>query len=264
MGGTSTEISDVPDPKESQAHVLLVEDNNAAAMAGKLLLTRLHCLVDIANTGSEAVKQASANHYDLVLMDLRLSDCSGIEAVKQIRLLVDHSKSQVPIVAVTGRAGESERRRECLDAGMQDVLSKPVQLLSLQWVLQRFVSASAEIGIEASPEKKYTELAVIDWDACVQMCQGDAEFTCQMLSLLAEDLKETKSTLEKAYAKQDIRTLDDELHRARGGVCYLKLPQLTQVLKRLHEAVTARPQDSQQVKATYVGLEQAIENFEKR
>jgi CheY-like chemotaxis protein len=240
---------------------LLVEDNNAAAMAGKLLLTRLHCLVDIANTGNEAVEQASANHYDLILMDLRLSDCSGIEAVKQIRALGDHPKSQVPIVAVTGRAGESETRSECLDAGMQDVLSKPVQLSSLQLVLQRFVSASTGIGIEESPEKKTTELTAIDWDACVQMCQGDAEFTYQMLSMLVEDFNETKIILAKAYDQQDIRTLDDELHRARGGVCYLKLPQLTEVLNRFHEAVTARPQDPQQVKATYVGLEQAIENF---
>ena len=72
-------------------------------------------------------------------MDIGLPDFSGIEATKKIRLLKDDQKSQVPIIALTGHGNDPEKRRESIEAGMQDVLSKPIQPLILASILQRYV-----------------------------------------------------------------------------------------------------------------------------
>ena len=125
--------------KATKAHVLVVEDSPPAALAVRMFLQRLKCEVDTAENGTQAIEKASSVNYDLILLDVGLPDISGIEVTKLIREFSDVKKANVPIVALTGHAGD-EKRQECLSAGMQDVLTKPtsfpeLQITLLQWVL---------------------------------------------------------------------------------------------------------------------------------
>ena len=72
-------------------------------------------------------------------MDVGLSDFSGIEVTRRILSLPNKKCSQIPIVGVTGHAANAAKRKECLEAGMQEVLSKPVQLPALEAVIKQFV-----------------------------------------------------------------------------------------------------------------------------
>lgn len=119
------------------AHVLLVEDNSAAAMGGELLLKRLHCSVDIASKGSQAIKYAQIKAYDLILMDIGLPDFDGLEVVRIIRTFPDIKKAQVPIVALTGHAGDAKKEQSYIDLKIQAVLNKPIQLLILKSILNQ-------------------------------------------------------------------------------------------------------------------------------
>ena len=250
----STDSTDSP-----QASVLLVEDTPPAAMVGKMLLVKLHCAVDLAITGSEAVNKAENGDYDLIFMDVGLPDFDGIEATRRIRALADKKKSQVPIVAVTGHANKPDIRQQCFDAGMQDVFSKPAQSLLLESALQRYVFSPEKTATTESEAE--TELAVIDWEGCVQTYQGNIETARELLSMMAEELKKTKDILAKAYAEKDTEALRFELHRARGACAYVKLPQLTEALKIFHEAVKEVPQDPQKLEKTYADVQQALEVF---
>lgn len=236
--------------KESVASVLIVEDQALAAMAVQVALKSFKCAIEVAENGAQAVEMAQRGNYDLILMDIGLPDFSGVEATKKIRALSDPSKSAVPIVALTGHANNPEKRKEAIDAGMQEVMSKPAQPLALEAILQCYVFKKSK----KQPSKKQTaELAddeteqqilmVIDWDACIRMCRDDSEFTHELLSMLADDLQKTKKTLATYYANKNNRALRDELHRVRGGVCYLKVPQLENALKIFHEAVKEIPQN---------------------
>jgi len=122
-----------------KASILLVEDSAAAAMVVRMFLEQWNCQVDIAQTGADAVNKASTEIYDLVFMDVGLPDFDGIEVTRRIRHLSDHQKSQVPIIALTGHADSEEKCVDCLNAGMQEVLSKPVQPLTLQNVLKKWI-----------------------------------------------------------------------------------------------------------------------------
>ena len=83
----------------------------------------------------------------------------------------------------------------------------------------------------------------------------------ELLSMMTEELKKTKSSLDKAYTEKDTEALRFELHRIRGACAYVKLPQLAEALKLFHEAVKEVPQDPQKLEKTYADVQQAIENF---
>ncbi len=261
----AAEFEKSPTPTEATASILIVEDNTLAAIAVRLALKPFNCATDVAKNGAQAVKKAQSESYDLILMDIGLPDFSGVEAVKRIRALADTQKSQVPIVALTGHAGDPEKQQECLNAGMQDVLSKPVQPLALESILQKYIF---KIPVEKQlPQKNESltdsqePLAVIDWDACVRMCNGDPDFTRQLLAMLSADLKGTKEKLEKFYAGNNTQALNTELHRLRGGVCYLKLPHLENALHLFLQAVKAYPQIPEQLEKTYTNLQKAMDIF---
>lgn len=264
---STPEIIKASTVKDPQATVLLVEDTAIAAIAASLTLKTFQCSVDIAKNGAEAVKMAENKHYDLILMDIGLPDFSGIEATKKIRQLKDADKSQTPIIALTGHADDGQKRQECIDAGMLDVLTKPLQTLALEPILQRFIfQTSKNKTVPAKKEKqrsiaKQRKLAIIDWKACVHMCNGDSNFADELLSILANDLKNAKKKLSRLYADKNTELLLAELHRLIGGVCYLKVPQLESALMNFNQTVKEKPKNIQQLEKTYNELQESINAF---
>ncbi len=125
--------------QDATASILIVEDNAIAAMAAKLAFKPFNCHIDMAGSGTEAVAMAEKERYDLILMDVGLPDFSGIEATQQIRALNDRSKAQVPIVALTGHADNAEIHQDAIDAGMQEILIKPLQRSALETILEAYV-----------------------------------------------------------------------------------------------------------------------------
>jgi two-component system sensor histidine kinase/response regulator len=121
------------------AHVLLAEDEPLNRDLAKDLLESFGVRVDLAEDGRQAVERVSQVDYDMVLMDVQMPTMNGIDAARAIRLL--KSGATLPIVALTANAFEEDRRR-CLDAGMDDYITKPFtqdQLLSAvaRWLARK-------------------------------------------------------------------------------------------------------------------------------
>ncbi|MDF1760457.1 MAG: response regulator [Coxiellaceae bacterium] len=251
--------------EDAEASILLVEDHMLAAIAVTAVLKPLGCHIDLAENGMKAVEMAYEVQYDLILMDIGLPDISGIEATRQIRAFHDRKKSQVPIVALTGHANNPEMRQEAVDAGMQRVLSKPAQPKTLKAVLQRYVFGvevvEAGVGKSEVEDDVVKSIAAIDWEACVHMYNGDHKFARKMLSVMDNDLNKVKVVLAQAYKNHDREALRAELHRSRGGVSYLKLPELEHALECFHNALKAAPRSSDLIAKTYTELQHAIDNF---
>ena len=115
--------------------VLLAEDNpvNQMVMAG--LLKRFGCSVDIAENGRIAVDRCLANDYDLILMDIQMPEMDGLAATRRIRTL-DGARGRIPIVGVTANSSDGDRE-DCLAAGMNAFIPKPVRPQDLETLLGR-------------------------------------------------------------------------------------------------------------------------------
>jgi len=122
----------------SGLRVLLAEDNEVNALLATALLRRMGCVVDRATTGPEAVEAASTAPYDLILMDVRMPGLDGLEATRRLRAL----GVTTPIAAVTANAFEDDRRA-CLEAGMNDFLTKPLAPAALNAAIARFADERA-------------------------------------------------------------------------------------------------------------------------
>lgn len=113
-------------------HILLVEDNDLNAEIAQTLLEDKGIKVTWAKDGLEAVmmvKENTMNCFDCILMDIQMPRMNGFEACKVIRSL-PNNRSQLPIIALTANAFE-EDRQDCLEAGMSDHVSKPIEIQSL-------------------------------------------------------------------------------------------------------------------------------------
>jgi signal transduction histidine kinase/CheY-like chemotaxis protein len=126
------------------ARVLLAEDNAVNEAVAVAMLKRFGCLVEVAKDGREAVAAASRRPFDLILMDCQMPEMDGFRATRVLRdLETEHSSSvHTPIIALTANALEGDRER-CLEAGMDDYLSKPFNQAQLWDVLQRWIPAAA-------------------------------------------------------------------------------------------------------------------------
>ncbi|MBX9705530.1 MAG: response regulator [Gammaproteobacteria bacterium] len=120
----------------AKLHILLVEDNIVNQKVASIMLTKLGCTLDIANNSREAIHYAHSNRYDLIFMDIGLPDVDGLMTTREILKLKTKFKIP-PIVALTAHAFEEDRER-CYDAGMHDVVTKPLARETLQDVLIRW------------------------------------------------------------------------------------------------------------------------------
>jgi len=117
--------------------VLLCEDNPVNQRVAVLMLRRLGCEVDVASDGHEAVQALERSRYDLVLMDCQMPGVDGFEATRRVRAREAGTEDRVPIVAVTAHAMAGDRER-CLEAGMDDHLTKPIRIGDLRSSIERW------------------------------------------------------------------------------------------------------------------------------
>ncbi len=122
---------------EEPLRILMAEDNPINQRVGKLILQRAGFDIDLVGDGNEALEAHRSNPYHLILMDCQMPTMDGFEASRQIRSL---DQAQPIIVAVTANALVGERER-CLEAGMDDYLSKPFQAEQLVALVKKWVAA---------------------------------------------------------------------------------------------------------------------------
>jgi two-component system, sensor histidine kinase and response regulator len=130
----------IPSESNFAPRLLLVEDNTVNQLVASRMLQRLGFTVEFATDGKKAVDMVAANRYDLVFMDCQMPVMDGYQATEQIRR-TEPPDRHVVIVAMTANAMQSDRQR-CLDAGMDDYVSKPINKSEIVAVLKRHLPAA--------------------------------------------------------------------------------------------------------------------------
>ncbi|MEI8299432.1 MAG: response regulator [Pseudomonadota bacterium] len=134
------DVTDALIQAHSYSRILLVEDDPMSREVAEALLGTVALTVDIAHDGIEAVQMAEKFSYDLVLMDVQMPDMDGLEATRRIRRLADGQT--LPIIALTANAF-SRDRTACLDAGMDAVITKPIEPFEFFSTLRQWLQPKA-------------------------------------------------------------------------------------------------------------------------
>jgi CheY-like chemotaxis protein len=119
-------------PGTFKAHILVAEDNVVNQRLAVRMLGKLGHTADIAPDGVQALNAINRKQYDLVLMDCQMPEMDGYEATRLLR----KSGKNVRVVAMTANAMQGDREK-CLEAGMDDYVSKPIRLEELAAAIQR-------------------------------------------------------------------------------------------------------------------------------
>ncbi len=127
-------------PSISSFSILLAEDNPVNQKVALRVLKHLGYQADVVGNGKEVIKAIADKSYDLIFMDIQMPEMDGLEATQYIRS--QEKESQLPpiaIVAITANATHDDQYT-CRKAGMNDYISKPIQIEELRKILQRYES----------------------------------------------------------------------------------------------------------------------------
>ncbi len=132
---------EIAQSRSASLSILVAEDNRINQRVVLRLLALLGYRAEVVSSGAEALVAVRRQHYDVILMDMRMPDLDGVEATRQIRQTAQHSN--VWIIAMTANTMATDRRR-CYAAGMNDYLSKPIRRSALAQALQHCPAMQSE------------------------------------------------------------------------------------------------------------------------
>ncbi len=210
--------------------ILLAEDGVTNQKVACGLLARLGHTVVVANNGLEAVNVFQYDlAYDLILMDIQMPEMDGYEATIAIRDLEKSTGTHVPIVAMTAHALKGDRER-CLEAGMDDYLSKPIQPKILAKIIN---------GIAGSAEVDHYELvastpveAIIDWDAALELVGGSDEVLSELMAVFFEETTQILPAMRIAITQQNTVEVRRLAHTIKGAAsCFAAGPAVAAALR---------------------------------
>jgi len=127
------------------ARILVAEDNEVNQKVARALLAKLGYSCEVAPDGLRTIEALSKSAFDLVLMDCQMPECDGYEATRRLRA----AGVRTPIVAMTANSMTGDRER-CLEAGMDDFISKPVSPAALAAIVERWLGATSAHGQTAA------------------------------------------------------------------------------------------------------------------
>jgi len=171
--------------------VLLAEDNLVNQKVVTAVLRKRGYVVDVASNGKEALANLETSSYDLVLMDVQMPELDGIEAARAIRQ--NDRWSKLPIVAMTAHAMNGDRER-CLEAGMNDYLSKPVSPSHLIETVENYGRQSNATAPAVQPSTPAHE-------------RSDADLLAGMAVLFVQLAPERLQKLHSAAIRMDVAQL---------------------------------------------------------
>jgi CheY-like chemotaxis protein len=205
-------------------HILVAEDHPVNQKLALQLLRKMGYRADIAANGLEVLQALERQPYDIVLMDVQMPEMDGLEATRQICQRWPREK-RPRIVAMTANAMQRDRE-ECLAAGMDDYLSKPVQLKDLQAALER----SERPAITAESTAMVDDLAPVNWAILEEMRalqeQGQADFVQEMVDLYLSGTPPLLATIREAIAQGDAEGLKLAAHTLKGNSMSLGVQQV--------------------------------------
>ena len=218
--------------EKATGRILLAEDNKVNIEVATLVLEGAGYTVDVAIDGVEAVAAASRENYDLILMDMQMPRMDGPTATRKIRCS-EASGRRVPILAMTANAMAGDRRL-CIEAGMDDYVSKPLAPARLREIVALWIAETVEAALV---EQRSAVLPVIDGEALEELrsCMTEANFT-RLIRLYISQAEAEAQHYSRWRSTLTLEEIGEEAHKIVSSAGAVGARRLQEVAGRLQSA----------------------------
>ena len=264
----------------SGSHILLVEDNSINRQVASEILAKSNISVDIAVDGQEAVDKMSPSaglHFDAILMDIQMPVLGGYDATKKIRKIEQESKKPaVPIIAMTANAMQGDRE-ECIAAGMDDYVSKPINRSELFATLAKWVDGrrcvhdrpiadrvqdgegNTALNSKLKGQTLYTgKLSGLNVGDGISRLEGNKELYLRLLQEFAADYPAIGKEIDESLAKKDGKQAWRLVHTVKGIAASLGATELAQGACDLEQAIAAKKDVLQPLSVFQAKMEEVL------
>ena len=265
--------------KSNALAVLVVEDNPVNQTVARRILEKAGHHVTIANNGAEALEAFDSRHFDLILMDVQMPVMGGIDATQAIRArearrswVIQGDWRPTAIIAMTAHAMAGDRER-CLEAGMDDYVSKPIHVdalfAAIDRVLSRPVLDESEGDVSLLEMGEGDRRQIANLDEARAMFDGDEDVVQQLLALFFRDFDRTITDLQRASAALDYKRLAELAHVLKGSVGLFGAQRATEAAKTLEQMARSGDPAAATTQATKLSgelklLAQALHQHERK
>lgn len=227
-----------------QGRILLAEDNPVNQEVAAAMLKKSGLQVEIANNGQQAVELASTGQFDIILMDCQMPVMDGYQATRLIRQQQNQNDC-LPIIALTANALEGDRTR-CLQAGMDDYLTKPYSLIQLQQILARWLPEKDPVPdsptgtvspCDAAPAvNAVTSLNMKQLDQVRDLdpSGGDA-LLHKILQTFLDTASESVCQIEQAVTQGDMESLRRTAHTLKSSCANVGADALSELFRKMEK-----------------------------
>jgi CheY-like chemotaxis protein/HPt (histidine-containing phosphotransfer) domain-containing protein len=263
-GHEEVEVSEEATPENhSPMDILLVEDEPVNLIVLEQYVSKLGHRATCAESGEKAISLLHEKKFDLVIMDIQMPEMDGLETTIRIReSKFDINETSIPIIALTAHAA-TERKKECLKVGMNDYVTKPVELKTLARVLSRFSTRNPETGnLSNEPEAEVinpenTEPTLIEPDKAAKRA-GIPDRTYQKLcAVFASECPDKIEKLKKCADNKDFQQLSREAHALKNSTWLIGADKLRQIVLQMEEEADGKDEN------TLNSAEKAIKELEQ-
>jgi len=223
-----------------QGRVLLVEDNVINQRVASKYLERLGCEVRVVADGEQAVQAFTHATFDFILMDMQMPVMDGLEATRQIRAFESRNArlGRTPIVALTADAMQGTLER-CLDAGMDDYLTKPLDIARLQAVLDQYLAqVKVPAAAHAAPAQDFEVQEIV---ARLGTIAGDDDpaFIAELVDTFISSGEPLLAEMRQAGMAEDCVRIAIAAHKFRGASVNLRIDRLAVLALQIELAARA-------------------------
>ena len=217
-----------------QLHVLIAEDNKVNQTVALGMMRKLGYTGVAADNGEHALELLLADDFDMVFMDLQMPKLGGLATTLKIRAgEAKRHNRDIPIVAMTGNASRQDRQ-DCLDAGMNGYLTKPISS-------ERILEAVNNIG--SSADQSASRGAPFSMEGLIEQMNGDVELAEEILEIFCEDTEERLQRMAAAVTNYNFEAISHEAQALEGGALNVRAEILVHLARELRRAAAHQEQE---------------------
>ena len=228
--------------------ILLVDDYAINQDVAKALLEEEGFNVSLADNGAQAIRMVKDIRFDAVLMDLQMPVMDGFEATRLIRS--EHCYSDLPIIALTAHAGTDEKDK-CLELGMTDYVSKPIDIEKLLLVLSKYTTPintepchfNADQLTTECTDKNNHQLSGLDMEAVLKKVGGDKQVYCKLLMDFKQQFSDVIQQIKTSLQHEDKLLAKQFTHGLKGVAANLAAYELVTRTGELETALNKKQGD---------------------